>query len=166
MFCPKCGLQNADETKFCRGCGANLSSVLAAVDKKKRPKLTLAEKHIALYSRGIRGILTGIGFLIISAVVYNIAPQIMYSLWFSLTFAFVWIAAGISRLIQAKGIKELSKRVEPAALASGQADYIKPSRSIYETDDLTGRPLSVTERTTTHLEMCPDGETILNRKQS
>ena len=32
MFCPKCGLQNADETKFCRGRGADLGNVLAVVN--------------------------------------------------------------------------------------------------------------------------------------
>lgn len=39
-------------------------------------------------------------------------------------------------------------------------DYVKPGRSIYETDDLIARPLSVTEHTTTHLQMEPDTEII------
>jgi len=154
MFCPKCGLQNADESKFCRGCGANLSNVLAAVDGKPRPaSRSLAEKQLALYSRGIRGLLGGAGFLIIAWLLYTLAPQIMFLQFFSLAFAFVSIATGISRLVHARGIRRLREGDDAAALPPGQTEYIKPWQSIYETDDLARQPLSVTEHTTHHLEI-------------
>src|SRR5580765_4246194 len=121
MFCPKCGLQNTDETKFCRSCGANLSNVLAAVDGKPRPaSRSLAEKQLALYSRGIRGLLGGAGFLVIAWLLYTLAPQIVFLQCFSLAFAFVSIAAGISRLVHASGIRRLNERGESAALPPGQ----------------------------------------------
>ena len=31
MFCPQCGLQQSDELKFCKVCGANLSAVRQAI---------------------------------------------------------------------------------------------------------------------------------------
>ena len=31
MYCPKCGIQNNDETKFCRGCGENLKVISQAM---------------------------------------------------------------------------------------------------------------------------------------
>jgi len=160
MFCPKCGLQNPDETKFCRGCGAELSNVLAAVDGKLPGTRGLAEKYIDLNSSGIRGVLIGLGFAFISWVVYTIPPGhgIIWTLF--LAFAFFFLGTGISRLVQARGIKALSEREGPAALPPGQTEYIQPSRSIYQTDDLAPRPPSVTEHTTTHLKLEDDSGTF------
>jgi ribosomal protein L40E len=33
MYCPHCGAQNAQDTKFCRGCGEDLRLVSQAVTK-------------------------------------------------------------------------------------------------------------------------------------
>ena len=48
MFCPKCGLQNAEEAKFCRGCGTDLSNVLAVVEGKLPEMPALSEKYAEL----------------------------------------------------------------------------------------------------------------------
>jgi hypothetical protein len=55
-------------------------------------------------------------------------------------------------LIHARGIKALNKREDQAALPPDQTEYIKPLPFTYDTDDLAKQPLSVTERTTRHLE--------------
>src|SRR2546422_3068446 len=34
MYCPKCGIQNDDETKFCRGCGENLKVISQAMSRR------------------------------------------------------------------------------------------------------------------------------------
>ena len=52
-----------------------------------------------------------------------------------------------------------------AALPAGQTDYIQPSHSFYETDNLAARPLSVTEHTTTHLEMDPGTDSLATPKK-
>ena len=150
MYCPKCGSQNADETKFCRGCGAELSNVLAALEgKKPKSSTSLAERAISLNSRGIRGVLGGIGFLFVAAVIWSRPPYDGIFWLLPLTFASIFVSTGISRFVQARGLKALSKGSDQLTFASGQMDYVKPQRSIYETDDLV--PASVTEHTTTNL---------------
>ena len=158
MFCPKCGLQNADDTKFCRGCGTDLSSVLAVVEGKLPEMPALSEKYAELYSRGIYGVLIGLGFSFISWVVYSIPPGsgIFWTLF--LAIAFIFLGAGISRFVHAAKIKALIKKAESAALPAGNIDYLKPATSIYDTDNLLERSLSVTDHTTRQLEMNSDRE--------
>jgi hypothetical protein len=156
MFCPKCGLQNADETKFCRSCGADVSSLLPPRPRNaSTPHVqagSFAEKHIELYSRGIRGLILGGGFLLIAGFVFSIPPRDGILWLIPMIFALFFLSMAVSRFVQAKGIKALSKKDDPAGLTPGQTDYIEPARSIYETDDLVARPLSVTEHTTRHLK--------------
>ena len=153
MFCPKCGLQNADETKFCRVCGADLSSVLAVIDGRPLPAPALSEKYIDLFGSGLRGLMIGAGFFIVSGVSFAISIRLAVLGVFSLAFAFFFVGTGVSRLIQAKAVRALNKRDEPsAALPSVQTEYIQPSRSIYETDDLAAHSFSITDQTTRHLK--------------
>jgi hypothetical protein len=158
MFCPKCGSQNLDGTKFCRGCGADVSNALAVVDPKLTEKRALSEKHIELFSSGLRGVLIGTGFMLIAALAFALSTRGLSFALFALAFAFFFLGTGISRLVHSRGLNALNKRDEPASLPSGQTDYIQPSRSVYETDSLPAQPLSVTEKTTNLLEMGPDGE--------
>jgi hypothetical protein len=166
MFCPKCGSQNADETKFCRGCGADVSNALAspattAIGRRLSRRalgapVSIAEKQIELFSAGIRGLIMGGGLFIASALAFVLSTNGLTFSLFALVFAFLLTGAGISRLIHSRGLKRLSKKDEHAELTSGQPDYIKPRGSIYDTDGLLGRPSSITEHTTTHLEMDTD----------
>jgi hypothetical protein len=92
-------------------------------------------------------------------VVYTIPPAhgIFWTLF--LAFAFFFIGTGISRLVHARKLKTLIEKESPTALPTGKTQYIGPSQAVYETDDLAGRPLSVTEHTTRQLEMNPKTET-------
>jgi predicted nucleic-acid-binding Zn-ribbon protein len=149
MFCPKCGAQNADETKFCRGCGAALSNVLELLEGKHLPLPQAEEKYVELYSAGIRGVLLAVGFFIVSGVSFALSSAAIIITLFALMFAFAMLATGISRFVQARALRALGGRDEVPALPTGQQNYVKPPHSIYDTDDLV--PASVTERTTKHL---------------
>lgn len=153
MFCPKCGSQNADETKFCRGCGADISNALAVVEGRSANDLALAEKHIDLFSSALRGLMVGLGFLIVAVLAFGISEKLAVLGLFALAFAFFFGGTGVARLVQARALKKLRepKKVQPS-LPAGEPAYIKPNRSIYETDDLAGSPRSITENTTTHLD--------------
>jgi len=155
MFCPKCGSKNAEETKFCRGCGADLSNALAIVGGRSADDVALAVKHIDLFSSGLRGLMVGLGFLIVAGLAFGISTRLAFMGLFALAFGFFFAATGVARLVQAKALKKLRepKKEQPTpSLPSGEPAYITPPRSIYETDDLAATPLSITENTTTHLD--------------
>lgn len=84
-----------------------------------------------------------------AAVIWSSPPYDGIFWLLPLTLAFVWLSTGISRFVQARALKALAMKDEPAALPPSQMDYARPVRSIYETDDLI--PASVTEHTTTNL---------------
>ena len=71
MYCPNCGAQAADETKYCRACGLSLTLIAQVmmkslpVNDKDRQKLEKAIKNISL----------GIGFLIVSIVARFLLPE-------------------------------------------------------------------------------------------
>src|SRR5688572_9448376 len=155
MFCPKCGSRNTDESKFCRGCGADVSNVLALVEGRPADVPALAQKHIDVFSSGVRGVISGVGLLLVAGVAYGISSRTAVLVIFALAFAFIFIGAGVSRLVKAKAMKRLlqPKSAEPpAALSPGEPEFITPTRSIYQTDDLDATPRTVTEHTTRHLE--------------
>ena len=153
MFCPKCGSHNAEETKFCRGCGTDLSHVPPALDIIRPDKLPMAEKHIELFSSGLRGLLVGSGFLIASGVAFAISLRYAVLGLFFLAFASFFTGTGIARLFQARALKRLiaPEPIQPT-LPSDRTAYIEPSHDTYETDELAALPSSVTEHTTRHLK--------------
>src|SRR5262245_11026936 len=107
MYCPKCGSNNADGTKFCRGCGAVISSVPTALTVQKKQDLALAENQIDLYGSGLRGVLIGTGFLFSSAVAFAVSMRVAVLALFFLAFASYFLGTGISRLFQSRALKRL-----------------------------------------------------------
>jgi hypothetical protein len=154
MFCPKCGTQNTDETKYCRGCGVEVGNVLAIVEGRSGKLPAIAEKHIDVFSSGLRGLMLGVGFLIVSGVSFGISIRLAVLGVFALAFSIIFLSVGVSRLVKASALKRLlePRSVQPE-LTTGSTTYIAPTRSIYETDELSAAPGSVTDHTTRHLEM-------------
>ncbi len=70
MYCPKCGIQNNDETKFCRGCGENLKVVSQAMSRHlpvilaSKMDAYLERKNSRIRRDSIFGALSGTIFLI------------------------------------------------------------------------------------------------------
>jgi hypothetical protein len=69
MFCPKCAVENHDQTRFCRGCGADLEVVALALNaqltlpaelgRNDESKTELTQQRIKLQVDGIQHVLRG-----------------------------------------------------------------------------------------------------------
>lgn len=169
MFCPKCGIENPDNGKFCRSCGANLSNVLAVVEGILSEEEVAKNSPAELFSTGVRNIVLGFGFLAASVFLFTIPPRDGIFWLLMMIPGFCLLASGIGRIIKSNAVKKevneahhpsLSTKHSGRELPPSQTDYVKPQSSIYETDDLTAEPRSVTESTTRHLQMDSEGETM------
>ncbi len=168
MFCPKCGSQNTDATRFCRGCGADLSNVLAVVEGKTPGPPSYSKEYHDLYSSGLRNIILGFGFLLIAFLLFTTAGNPF--LWLGMMIpAIVLLATGIPRLVKAEGLKTtrsvdaihpdpLPAEGSGPALPPVQTDYIEPTRTFDDAALHAEPPSSVTEPTTRQLQMDPAAE--------
>jgi uncharacterized membrane protein YvbJ len=96
MFCPKCGSQNVDESRFCRGCGADLTGVLAVIEGKPALGRPVAEKQIDLFSSGVRNVVLAFGFAALAFIIAMIPGDTHFWVMFLIP-AFILLASGISR---------------------------------------------------------------------
>lgn len=152
-----------------------MSNVLAIVEGNLLPEqMPVAEENRAeLFSTGVRNIILGFGFLAAGIFLFTMPPNDGIFWLLMMIPGFSLLASGVRRLIKADAIKKERKAGaisnQQTAFAATQTikqlppiqtDYIKPVKSIYETDDLPGEPLSVTENTTRHLEIKAESETM------
>ena len=72
--------------------------VVDRLAKLKKPTRSLGERSVILYSRGIRGVLTGVGFLAVAALMLLFGQDVKMYWLIPVTFAFVWFAAAISEV--------------------------------------------------------------------
>lgn len=172
MFCPKCGKQNPDDGKFCRGCGTDLGNVSSALTG------SLPRSHQLVDRKGRRvSWESAIGKLFGGVAFFAVAIALAFSntgrgWWFWLLIpAFFSLGAGVAQWIQIRKaeqgmtagvIQANSPSTLPnatnAALPPPQTDFVPVAESRYKTGDLV--PPSVTEDTTRHLNQDSEGETM------
>ena len=187
MFCPKCGGQNPEEGKFCRSCGTDLGNVSQALtgipvdDHRSRRNLARGGRKFRspsdVLASGIREIIIGLGFLIAACVLLITNAANGHTWWWALLFpGFGSMARGISNVISYKMNKSSQNAQQPyqplplgqplpgqnASLPPQQTEFVSPE-SRYKTGDLV--PPSVTERTTRHLEIDKEGQTMALHKE-
>ena len=172
MFCPKCGIQNPETGKFCRSCGTDLGNVSSALSGQFQQQRQLVDHkgRPVSWDKAIVKIFTGVAFL---AVAIALSFSIGKGWWFWMLIpAFTSLGAGIAQYVQLRKAEKGSfVGVSPvadspsnlpytanAALPPQVAEVFPAAESRYKTGDLV--PPSVTDGTTKHLEMDPEGETL------
>ena len=146
MFCQKCGTKNPDNGKYCRSCGIDLGNVAEPtglkiksndyyIDRRGRVRSNDPDD---LWSAGVRNTVLGIGFLIVSIVLFftNVAGGNAW--WWAMLFpAFSLIASGIGNLSKSKRLERKKMQIpgqpqsstiysQPqAGLPPSSADYIQ-----------------------------------------
>ncbi len=179
MFCPKCGTGNPDDGKFCRSCGTDLGGVSAVMSGNLPATLSdsfscdgrKSKDPNELYAGGIRNIVFGVGFAVISLALAISGVAGGKSWWWAMLFPAVsFLAKGISDCVRYSRndpyarsaaqpyAPQLNQTYARPGLPPTRAEYVSRTEPRYETGDLV--PPSVTDNTTRHLEMNPEGETM------
>lgn len=169
MFCPKCGVENPDNGKYCRSCGTDLGNISAALSGKQpiAPYTVDPRKRGVSWEMSYTKIFTGIAFLLVS-IILGITGKIgAENWWFWLLIpGFALLSSGIAQMFQLRKLEKLeawfstqnptitgSSQQNKNALPPIQTDFtMPPKQSIYDTEDLVIQP-SVTENTTRHLKV-------------
>lgn len=139
MNCPSCGLQTLVDQQYCRSCCANLTADEPRPVNRRVWGLMMGFVGLLIAIAGKmldQKLIVFVGAFVSVADVFFIAA---YPLLRPLRKRNVRVSSQPESLISAEPTNKLppmSKRDEPAALPPGQTEYIKPSRLIYETDDL------------------------------
>ena len=115
MFCPKCGIKNPDNGKFCRSCGANLSNVLAVVEGNLSVEKVSSteESPTDLRSTGIRNVILGVGFLLVGFLLFTIPPRDGLFWLLMMMPGVALMASGVSRIIKSDALKKESSVLPP-----------------------------------------------------
>jgi hypothetical protein len=175
MFCPKCGIENPDNGKFCRSCGTDIGLVSAALAGKS-PKFQYTvdpRKRGVSWEVAVTKICMGAAVLSVALILGITGKYGAENWWFWLLLpAFGMLGSGIAQVVQLKKLEKQeaafilhdpSNALSSAgnnALPPAQTGYVSPHRpSIYKTEDLVVPP-SVTENTTRHLEISKEGDTM------
>jgi hypothetical protein len=168
MFCPRCGAQNADDAKFCRSCGTDISLVPQAVTGHLAERLAEEEedsrgrgrrrrrgekKRPPSIESAVKSFFMGIAFIFVAFAVRNWAPA--GGIWWFWMFlpAAGMLAEGIGGFIR---IAEEKKKLAPPSYTPTQTSMPPPQRVSALPPRNTGEivpPPSVTEGTTRHLNI-------------
>src|SRR5690606_34980919 len=188
MFCPKCGVKNPEDGRFCRSCGADISSVPAVMSGNlsfadldsdgcgdgKKSALRRTDPN-EVYADGIRSVFMGIGFLAVSMALLFTGVANGHTWWWAMLFpAFTFLGKGSADVMKSRKMtRPMMGSVNAASTGaalnsiqgSGATTALPPQpaevnmpESRYRTGDLT--PASVTEETTRHLNVQAEGETM------
>jgi hypothetical protein len=164
MFCPKCATQNADDARFCRSCGTDISLVPQAVTGTLAERLAAAEgardgrrrRHRGdgrppSIEKAVSSIFMGIAFALIAfAVVTRMPGGFTWGYWLLLPAA-AMLSKGVGIYLR---VLEERKRLAPPAHNPAYTAVPPPRPASVLPPRETGEmipPPSVTEGTTRHL---------------
>ena len=148
MYCPNCAAQNADDAKFCRGCGANLSLVPQALTgelphrRRRGHHRDFEHGETPNLAAGITKAFMGLGFLIVAIVLW--LTRMWWGIWMLIP-AFALLGKGTAEIITTMQTQQLGaarrNTQAPPSPDTGQLPINTPP-------ELMTPPASVTESTT------------------
>ena len=174
MFCPDCGANNPEHTRFCRGCGRNMEAVALAVSEQtvlSHPK-TLDESLVELTRDWLKSQSDGIqeavqGTIVAAAGVLLGFPLYLFSAqadwhtnWILMWLIFCgWLpvlgavrtGTGITKLIYSRTIRRslnafVAAVKEPVVANTGDTKKIGASHPVSVTEDPTEQLISRSNR--------------------
>jgi zinc ribbon protein len=166
MFCPKCATPNADDARFCRGCGADISLVQPAVTGTLAERMAAADDDTRRgrrrrhrgdrqpsIERAVKSLFMGVAFICVAFAVMTWAPAgRIWWFWMFLPAASL-LADGVGTYlrIQREDKKSNLQTYTPAQTAVPPPRHVSalPPR---DTGEMIPPP-SVTEGTTRHLSV-------------
>jgi len=172
MYCPKCAAQNAEDIKFCRVCGANLSLVTQALSGQL-PEVASDHQHgrrrrrerdhggPANLGSGITKVFTGLGFLMVALATFFFAPAGRIWWFWMLIPAFASIGKGVAEIVTFKYAhnQQLGKPQSPQTTLPTAIPRARNTGELAPPPALATPPAynplpppSVTEGTTRHLD--------------
>jgi hypothetical protein len=170
MYCPRCAAQNADDAKYCRGCGADISLVPQAITGQLAERLGQeavpggrrrhGRERPATIERAVKSFIMGIGFVCVAIAISRYMPG-GHMWWFWLLLpAFALMGEGVAIYLRQK---QDQSRLSPPLLTPPQQTHAIPPT--FRGKDLPARdtgemipPPSVTEGTTRHLSVPIKGQ--------
>ena len=153
MYCPKCGIQNNDQMKFCRGCGENLHLISQAMTRRlpgflvRKMDAYIENKNWRLRRQSIGGAVMG-GMFIFLGLYEAIGTGAPWANeWFKLAFGCFMLLLGCWDYLVYK--RSLSADVKVIKMGgSSTTNELPPINAAH----IVEPPASVTESTTRQLE--------------
>jgi hypothetical protein len=174
MFCPKCGTQNIEDAKFCRGCGADIGLIPQAMSGELPEKRDVGyeeegrrydstghriRKQAPRLDKAISTGFSGLAFLIIAIVIAFTRSG--YGWWYWMLIpAFSMIGGGFAEYARFKQAEKREKALpaERTRAAMPAAQTRISALPALNTAELV-QPPSVTEGTTRHLDLSQEAPT-------
>ena len=110
MFCPKCGVENPDNGKYCRKCGTDLGVVSLALtgNLQKLPYTVDPRKRGVSWETAVTKLAAGLALLIVSLIV-GFSGIIGGNVWWFwlLIPSFVLLASGTTQFINLRKLEKM-----------------------------------------------------------
>ena len=171
MFCPKCGVRNVDDAKYCRSCGADISLVpqaltrslpegafgvleVAEEEKKGKKQRKYKFKEPPTLEKGLAKIFEGVALLLIVTIgFFYYFGAIFLWIWFIIP-ALSSFGEGIGKIIASRKAHDALGPRAPFPPDNITLPEPAPHAELAarSTSEIALPPPSVTEETTRHLD--------------
>ena len=170
MYCPNCATQNAEDTKFCRSCGSNLSLVPQALTGRLPEATSSRRRHRNRHheddgppsvANGITKAFMGVGFLLVSFGAFFFAPAGKIWWFWLLIPAFAMLGKGVAEIVAARYGPNLTQGPIRSAIPP-----VASTGELPRGNEAHFPPPSVTEQTTRQLDPGTDPYRVRNTNRN